>query len=384
MGGVVDQNPTPPFKRAQPAQREVVMSHLTLEGDNVTYNPIGLQGDSSVGLAIIDTGTLGFRVEALVLSGTISVGINDGGKLGGFAELGQLADADDNDLTTVTIKAALPFSLGSNSDNSNTGDGVVTGLEFLSTPTTIHSSLTLINASATSGPVTIYAGATNTPSNGAYEDGASFGNVTVTYTGLTIKGGSGTDFIENDAKNGVVTDGNGSGDTVVLGGAGAKAILGTGPDDIVYVGTSDLGTTEMAGSALGDSVTFGAPGTTTLVTAPGAEAGSTALTTNIGLTKVHDGAAGMEIDFIYITSSTNIADETAHVAAANNLTTAENDAVNALAGAGVAYFNYKGSEYLIATNQTETAVSSGDAIVKLVGVTELTATIAAGVVTLHA
>ena len=44
----------------------------------------------------------------------------------------------------------------------------------------------------------IYAGATN----------HSLG--TISYTGLTIKGGSGSDIIENDAKNGIVTDGNGT------------------------------------------------------------------------------------------------------------------------------------------------------------------------------
>lgn len=38
--------------------KEVVMSHLTLEGDNVTYNPIGLAGDGSVAITLDDTGTL--------------------------------------------------------------------------------------------------------------------------------------------------------------------------------------------------------------------------------------------------------------------------------------------------------------------------------------
>jgi len=54
-------------------------------------------------------------------------------------------------------------------------------------------------ALATTGGVTIYAGATGI-----------VGSFTTTYTGLKIEGGSGTDFIENDAKNGIVTDGNGA------------------------------------------------------------------------------------------------------------------------------------------------------------------------------
>ena len=141
--------------------------------------------------------------------------------------------------------------------NSNSGDGVVTDIAATAaSPTKIHSSLKLIDASATTGGVTILAGATNTSGAGNFDNGASLNaNVTITYTGLTIKGGSGNDVIENDAKNGIVIDGNGN-DTVILGGAGAKATLGTGTDE-VFVGHSHLGTNETAGSALGDNVTFG-------------------------------------------------------------------------------------------------------------------------------
>jgi hypothetical protein len=67
--------------------------------------------------------------------------------------------------------------------------------------------------------VDISAGATNTSSAGSFDDGASpNANVTVTYTGLVIRGGSGLDALENDAKNGIVTVGNGD-DIVILGGA---------------------------------------------------------------------------------------------------------------------------------------------------------------------
>jgi hypothetical protein len=97
-------------------------------------------------------------------------------------------------------------------------------------------------ASATTGNVEIFAGATNTSGAGNFDNGASLNaTVTITYTGLVIMGGSGGDVIENDAKNGVVTVGNGS-DEVILGGAGAKAILGTGPDR-VSVGKASLGPT---------------------------------------------------------------------------------------------------------------------------------------------
>jgi hypothetical protein len=344
------------------------MSHLTLEGDNVTYNPIGLVGDSSLALTLDDTGTLGFGVEFLGLSGTTSVSIGSVGA-GGFTDLHQLADFN-NTLTTVTISGSEAFDLGSNTGHSNNGDGVVTDIAAkAASPTTIHSSLTLIDASATTGGVDIRAGATNTSSAGSFDDGASLNaNVTITYTGLTIKGGSGADIIENDAKKGIVTDGNGN-DTVFLGGAGAKATLGTGTSDLVFVGVSELGTNEVAGSALGDRVKFGSASTAELDVRIGAEAGSTAGTTSIGLTKVLNAAAGMRIDFdSSVTHSSTIADETAAVASSKTLAAAENAAVATMGSPGVAYFSFQGNEYFIATNNAEMAVSANDAIVELVGV----------------
>jgi hypothetical protein len=346
------------------------MSKLYLEGDDVV-DIVDLLGDSDVGLRMYDTGTLGYGLN-LILNGTTTVHIVSDGDTGGSDHLRQLGDLG-NVLTTVTIAGSEPFSLGSASGSSITGDGVVTqSLVGMVSPVKIHSSLALVDASATTGGVTIYAGATIT-----------FGDVTLTDTGLTIKGGSGVDIIENDAKNGVVTDGNGDGDTIILGGAAATAKLGAGFGDDVAVGFSLLGTTEAPGDTLGDKVTFGAPATSTLNVDPGAEAGSTAGTTSIGLTKVVDAAAGMKINFGEITTSSNAVNETGHVASAMNLTTAENEAVDALAGPGVAYFVYKGSEYLIATNNAETAVSADDAVVKLVGVIDLVATSSSGIATLH-
>jgi hypothetical protein len=231
--------------------------------------------------------------------------------------------------------------------------------------------------------VQIYAGATNTSGSGNFDNGASLNaNVTITYTGLTIKGGSGNDFIENDAKNGIVTGGNGN-DFIILGGAGARATVGTGTDEVV-VGFTSLGTKEAAGVALGDSVKFGSAPAALLVINTGAEVGSTAATTNIGLTKVLGAATGMKIDFTNVTGSSTIADETAKVASSNSLTTAENAAVDALPGAGIAYFTFRGNKYFVATHNVEAAVSSHDAIVELVGITDIHhATNTAGFVTLH-
>jgi hypothetical protein len=363
----VDQNPTPPFKRAQPAQKEVVMSHLILTGDNITYPGIGSLGESSLTITIDDTGTNGLFLNSLELIGPPSVSIVSKGDTGGSNHLLQLVDGTV--LTTGTISGSEPFFLGSATGNSLTGDGVVSS--GVGSETSFHSLLTLIDASATTGVVKIFAGATNHSSG------------TISYTGLTIKGGLGSDTIENDAKNGIVTDGNGT-DVVYLGGAGAKATLGTGSHDTAFVGFSQLGTNEVAGSALGDKVTFGAAGTADLVICSGAEAGSTVGTTRIGLTKVVDAAAGMATNFAsFITSSSNIVDETAAVASSTSLTAAENAAVKAMGSAGVAYFTFGKNEYFIATNNAETAVSAHDAIVELVGITDIhSAHNSGGVVTL--
>jgi hypothetical protein len=362
------------------------MGHLILQGDNFTWPGFSLLGESSLAITMDDNGVLGNVLSFLVLSGTTSVSVASTGVGGsGFNELHQLLETTNN-LTTVTASGSENVELGFPTFHANSGDGVVTNIAAAATsPTTIHSSLTLIDASATTGELDILAGATNTSGSGNFENGGSLNaKVTITYTGLTIKGGSGMDLIENDAKKGIVIESNHNNDEIVLGGAGAKATLGTGIDDEVDVGKSFLGSNETAGSALGDSVKFGNAPLAVLGIGTGAEAGSTAGTTSLGLTKVLEAGDGMRIGFGSITGSSTIVDETAAVASSANLTAAENAAVAALGGKGVAYFSFQGNEYFVATNNTETTVSSDDAIVKLVGVTDIHhATNAAGLVTLH-
>jgi hypothetical protein len=147
--------------------------------------------------------------------------------------------------------------------------------------------------------------------------------------------------------------------------------MGTGTGDVVAVGFSHLGTNETPGSGLGDSVKFGFANTALLFVGKGAEAGLTAGTTSIGLTKVLDAAVGMEINILAITGSNNIVDETTVVASSKSLTAAENAAVAAMASPGVAYFSFHGNEYFILTDNNEAAVSSHDAVVELVGITNI-------------
>ena len=362
------------------------MSVLALQGDGFTYPGFSLLGESSLSVDFFLTGTGGLGLEWLFLSGTTSVNIHSAGIPGGGYNYVAQLEEKNNDLTTVTISGSEHFILGSTLGLSNVDDGVVTDVAATATsPTKIASSLTLIDASATTGGVEILAGATNTSGAGDFQDGFGLNpNITITYTGLEIKGGAGRDFIENDAKNGIVTEGNGNLDDVSLGGAGAKATLGTGTGDLVVVGGSVLGTNEAAGNALGDSVKFGAAATAELFVDTGAEAGSTAGTASIGLTKVLKSADGMQIEFTAITGSSNIVDETAAVASSTSLTAAEDAAVKALGSAGVAYFTFGKNEYFVATNNVETVVSSHDAIVELVGITDIHhASNSGGIVTLH-
>jgi hypothetical protein len=365
--------------------REEIMGHLILRGDTTTYPGFSLLDEPNLTITWDDIGFLPLNtLEFLVLRGTTSVSIVGTGNTIGISSIEQLAEKD-NVLTTVTLSGPELLTLGSSNSPANSGDGVVTDIAATATsPTKIHSSLTLIDASATTGGVWISAGATNTSGGGLFGNGASLDpNVTITYTGLTIKGGSGGDLIENDAKNGIVIGGNG-GDSVTLGGAGAKANLGTGNDDQVRVGFSTLGTNEAPGAALGDKITFGAAATAKLVVDTGAEAGSTAVTTNIGLTKVVNAASGMKIDFSAVTNASVIVNETAAVATAHTLTEAENAAVDALGGPGVAFFHFGDNAYFIATNHNETSVNFDDAVVKLIGVHDLNApTNLSGLVTLH-
>jgi hypothetical protein len=156
------------------------MGHLILQGDNTTWKGFSLLGESSLAITLDETGIEGFNeLRFLVLSGTTSVSIDSTGNTSGRNLISQLEETT-NSLTTVTISGSEAFHLGRHTSNSNTGDGVVTDLAATAvSPTTIHSALTLIDASATTGLVRIFAGATNTPGAGSFVNGGSL-NASVT------------------------------------------------------------------------------------------------------------------------------------------------------------------------------------------------------------
>ena len=170
------------------------MGHLILQGDDTVYPGFSLFGESSLAITLNAGGAGDYNILGfLVLNGTTSVSISSTGVFSGENILLQLAE-NTNNLTTVTISGPEIFELGQTPTNSNSGDGVVTDIAAAATsPTKIHSSLTLIDASATrTGLLEIFAGATNTSGSGHFDNGESLNtNITITYTGLTIKGGSG-------------------------------------------------------------------------------------------------------------------------------------------------------------------------------------------------
>jgi hypothetical protein len=339
-------------------------------------------GDSlAVAFSIGGGGTA--TLESLTSTGDAAVSIASN-STANFTEINYLNQLNEtnNVLTTVTITGSSPFYLGG-TGAPNSGDGVVTdsAISAAGVATTTAASLTLIDASATTGGVVIMAGASNVAA-GAYVNGGTLAaNNTITYTGLTIKGGSGQDQIENDANNGLVIDGNHNGDVIYLGGSGANATFANGANDVGYVGQSQL-VVGPAGNSLGDTFTFGAGATAVLHIGIGAEAGSTAGTLSIGQTNVIGAAAGMGLDFTQVTAANGAVNENAAIAASTSLTNAENAAVDALGAAGVVYFNYGINEYVIAVHATEAVVSSADAVVELVGIANHAVTNTAGIVTL--
>ena len=131
------------------------------------------------------------------------------------------------------------------------------------------SSLATIDASATTGGIEIAAGDQVEIGTSAFY---------TTYAGLTIDGGSGSDFIYNGATSGARVDGSGKGDVDAVEGVGSYVTVGAGSSDTVLVGLDLIGATitdasgpafigaaaSIAGASVNDVVTFGAGATATL------------------------------------------------------------------------------------------------------------------------
>jgi hypothetical protein len=327
----------------------------------------------------------------LTSSGDAAVNFASNGA--GFANsLSQLAETD-NHLATVTITGSELFGLGLELTTGTIFNGAITDTldpTVVAFPPGIASSLIKIDASATLGGVFISAG----------DNSFNAGGSTVTYNGLNILGGSGTDYIYNGATKGSIVDLNGAGDQNALSGTGASIVLGTGAGDIAYVGTDPIGGAVAlvagvltvapvlvlgAGTSVNESVTFGAGATATLSVWTGAENGGLFVNPaqhSLGLaqTSIVSGATtGTTLDFTH-TGLTGGLVNTYTPVAADTVLSAEVAAVAGLgANKGVADFSLGGNEYVIAHTTVVAGLHPTDAIVELVGVQNHAISLSAGV-----
>ena len=352
----------------------LMITHSSTAGDNlaVTLNNIDTAAaPNNLSLSeLTSTGDTTISIASTGATRTAGVGYNG---------IGTLVETDGH-LAKVTVTGDGYFYLGYLG-------GVSTDSDTISTAS-ITSALSTIDASPTTGGVSIYAGNSTLDLSG-FE---------VSYKGLQLDGGSGpNDVLYSGATDGVTIELNGQADRVWLGGSNASGVLGTGAADVAVVGNSAYATAvtpsgpEAPGSALGDSVTFKAGATAKIVISGGAEwDGATYVggnpnngvgqTTVVGAVAAGATTPGTLIDLSHIVGAiTNIHNAQTSIVGASNLTAAENAAVAALGGVGVAYFTYGSNEFLVAAHAFEGAVSFTDAVVELLGVNITSLSMIAGI-----
>jgi S-layer protein len=237
------------------------------------------------------------------------------------------------------------------------------------TTATTQSALTLIDGSNATGNLAIYAGVTNDILVGSTDSGD------LIFDNLAIKGGSGSDAIRNDAKYGSILGGAG-GDWLVVGGASASANGGAGDDTLIAGSTS----TTLTGGAGKDAFVLWAA----------AQVGSGAATnmTTIADIEVGDTISGFKTAVSANDTAlgiTSLAKATAStLASATTLDTALDAALkqtNATANTAF-WFQYGGNTYIAIENATD-GLTSGDYVVKLTGLVDLTnSTVASNVITI--
>jgi len=302
---------------------------------------------------------------------------------------------NSNKTTTIVVTGAREVTLGDivvSRDNATelTVDGVTTltsdfinqnatykaaTLANTSVPTAdVQAALTTIDASATTGGVNIWAGVSEkfqkTVNNSATDTDYS-----QIYDGLTIKGGSGSDMIQNSAKNGVTTGGDGK-DWLIVDGTTGSADGGAGNDTLV------------ANAGKGATLTGGAGNDTFDVSAGTMAASGTAALTEASTLRpvtITDFAAGDILKVGPTTlSSGAIINGTAAVAAATSLfsaldlalkATTSTTGITADVGTDVSvWFNYGGNTYIAHEgDNTYNGLTGDDIVVKLTGIHTLTA-----------
>lgn len=284
-------------------------------------------------------------VTALTVGGMESIVINTNGD-GVAAHVNTLSDLNDtgNSLTTITINGDQNFVL-SDVDTNTTAVAAAT----TNPAANLTAALTLIDASAATGDITIAAGERT-----AFTD-TTTGTFYFQYNNLVIKGGAGDDTLtHNAAAAGTVYAGSGD-DTVTLEGVGAVAHLGEGSDGVTVSGTGQTIYADIGGDDEAvDTVTV--QDDACFTTTGGAFASSSKITTIEGLS-VGD---VINVTDIEITADT----PTDYTDTADAFLTLI-DAINgALAANVISSFEYDGNTYLAING----AVTAGeDAVIKLIG-----------------
>jgi hypothetical protein len=276
--------------------------------------------------------------------------------------------------TTTTVVTAAP---------TQTADGIYQNktLDNASTAATVSQTagLKTIDASATTGGVNIWAGVSD----------ALEGSFVQKYDGLTISGGSGSDFIRNSAKLGVTTGGAGN-DWLIVDGLTGSADGGAGNDMLI---TNLAKVATLTGGAGNDTfdVTLATQGATTSLASTDAAVVSTV---DLLVTTITDFAAGdtLKVGATSLTSGVMV-NGTAAVTASNAQSlfaaidaalkaTTSTTGITATVGTDVSvWFVYGGNTYIAVEKGATDGFSDGDVVVKLTGIHTLTAAAAPTVAT---
>jgi len=300
-----------------------------------------------------------------------------------------------NKTTSIVVTGNKEFVLGTVITRDATSQNV-TAVDFTVTDAadgiyqnkTLDNSSTVATASQTAGLKTIDASATTGGVNiWAGVNDALEGSFVQKYDGLTISGGSGSDFIRNSAKLGVTTGGAGN-DWLIVDGASGSADGGAG-DDMLITNLAKIAT--LTGGAGKDTfdVTLATQGATTNLASTDAAVASTA---DLLVTTITDFAAGdtLKVGATSLTSAVMI-NGTAAVASATSLfgaidaalkATTSTTGITANVGTDVSvWFAYGGNTYIAVEKGSTDGFSDGDVVVKLTGIHTLTAAAAPTVAT---
>jgi len=335
--------------------------------------------------------TTGIETVNISSGGTYTNTVNFANQNQILNELKMYTD-NSNATSSIVITGAKEFTLGELAITRNTTTTVITAAptqtaDGITQNATLSASSTApaladqtaglksIDASATTGGVNIWAGVSDQLGSTSFYQ---------KYTGLTITGGSGSDFIRNSATSGVISGGAGD-DWLVVSGTSGSADGGAGNDTLI------------AGYGTNATLTGGAGKDTFDVTAAvqnSANDSAVVITDTLKTITITDFAAGdtLKVGETSLTSAVMV-NGTAAVTASNAQSlfaaidaalkaTTSTTGITANVGTDVSvWFSYGGNTYIAVEKGSTDGYSNGDVVVKLTGIHTLTAAAAPTVAT---